>query len=115
MDQVDSNERLRRRPGQEFGGVAREQPDVADVVGLDLGQDLGHAVDIGLAADEADIREGKRFGDQMLAAAEPDFEPDLAGRRVEQVDEADGLGPVMSSARRGSKRSIRSAWCERSL
>ena len=29
----------------------------------------------------------RRFGDQMLAAAEADFEPDLASRRVEQFGE----------------------------
>ena len=88
MDQVDSRQRLRRRPGHQFGGIAREQPDVADVVRLDLRQDLRHAVDVGLAADEAGIRKGERFGDQMLAAAEPDFEPDMVDRRVEQLGEA---------------------------
>src|SRR6266576_645291 len=49
-------------------GGARKQPDVADVVRLDLRQDFCHAVDIGLAADEADVRKRARFGDQMLAA-----------------------------------------------
>ena len=83
MDQVDSLKRLRRRPGHEVGGIAREQPDVADIVGLDLRQDFRHAVDVGLAADEAGVRKGQRFGDQMLAATEADFEPDMrqpAGR-----------------------------------
>ena len=53
-------------------------------MGLDLRQDFRHAVDIGLAADEAGLRKGARFGDQMLAAAESDFEPDAFDRRVEQ-------------------------------
>ena len=70
-------QRLRRRPGQQFGGVAGEQADVADIVRFDLRQDLRHAVDIGLAADEAGLRKGARFGDQMLAAAEADLEPDI--------------------------------------
>ena len=80
--------RLRRRPCQQFGGVAGEQADIADIVGLDLRQDLRHAVDIGLAADEADIRKGLRFRDQMFAAAESDFEPDVlesADRRVGEI------------------------------
>ena len=116
MDQIDTNKRLRRRPGHQFGGVAREQPDVADIVRLDLRQDFRHAVDVGLAADEAGIGKGERFGDQMLAAAEPDFEPDIVDRRVEQLARGrPGSGPVISSASRGSSCSIRSAWCERSL
>ena len=54
---------------------------------FDLRQDFCHAVDIGLAADEADIRKGTRFRDQMLAAAESDFEPDIIDRRIEQFGE----------------------------
>ena len=77
MDQIDSRQRLRRRPGQQFGGIAGEQPDVADVVSFDLRQDFRHAVDVGLAADEAGIGKGERFGDKMLAAAEADLEPDI--------------------------------------
>ena len=110
MDQVDPRQRMRRRPCQQFGGIAREQPDVADAVGFDLRQDLGHAVDIGLAADEAGARKGARFRDQMLAAAESDFEPDVVDRRrrTGRRDRA-GAGSPMSSASRGSRCSIRSA------
>ena len=50
---------------------------------LDLREDLCHAVDIRLAADEAGIRKGQRFGNQMLAAAEADFEPGIVERRFE--------------------------------
>ena len=57
------------------------------IVGFDLRQDLRHAVDIGLAADEAGIGKGARFRDQMLAAAESDFEPDVVDRAVEQLGE----------------------------
>ena len=84
MDQVDPRQRALRRPCQQFRGVAREQPDVADAMGFDLRQDLCHAVDVRLAADEAGIRKGTGFGDQMLAAAKSDFEPDGIDRSVEQ-------------------------------
>ena len=83
MDQIDAIERMRRRPCQQFGGVAREQPDVADVVRLDLRQDFRHTVDIGLAADEARLRKSLRFRDQMFAAAESDFETNDVNRRIE--------------------------------
>ena len=86
-----------RRPGQQFGGVAGEQPDIADVMGLDLRQDLRHAVDIGFAADEAGVGKGARFRDQMLAAAESDFEPDRVDRRVEQPGEIRRCGAAISS------------------
>ena len=70
-----------------FRGIAGEQPDVGDVVGFDLRQDLRHAVDIGLAADEPDIGKSLCLGDQMFAAAEPDLQPDIADRPVEQFGE----------------------------
>src|SRR5258708_4064243 len=75
------------QPSQQFGGIAGEQPYVAGVMGFDLRQNLCHAVDVGLAADKADIWKGARFRDQMFAAAESDFEPDFIGWRVEQVSE----------------------------
>ena len=52
---------------------------------LDLRQDLCHAVDVGLAADEAGVRKGQRLGDQMLAAAEADFEPNILERRFKNI------------------------------
>ena len=54
---------------------------------LDLRQDLRHAVDVGLATDEADLGKGAGFRDQVFAAAESDFEPDFLGLRIEQVSE----------------------------
>jgi len=84
MDQVDSFKRTRRRPRQQFGGIAREQFDVADVVRFDLGEDLCHAVDIGFAADEADMRKAQRLRDQMLAAAKSDFQAHALRLWVEQ-------------------------------
>src|ERR1700709_847701 len=52
---------------------------------LDLRQDLGHAVDIRLAADEAGRREGVRFSREVLAAAESDLESQLGPLRIEQI------------------------------
>ncbi len=58
---------------QQFGGITREQSDVADGMGFDLRQNLGHAVDIGFAADETGRGKSARFRDQMFAAAENRF------------------------------------------
>ena len=44
------------------------------------------------AADEAGGGKGARFRDQMLAAAESDFEPDFIGPRIEQVSEIGRAG-----------------------
>ena len=76
---------MRRRPCQKLGGIAGEQADIADIVRLDLRQDFCHAVDIGLAANEAGIGKGQRLRDQMLAAAETDLEPDIFERPVENI------------------------------
>ena len=84
MDQVEPGDRLRRRPCQQFGGVAGVEADIADIVGLDLRQDLCHAVDIGLAADEAGFGKRPRFRDQVFAAAKADLEPDIGRAVLEQ-------------------------------
>src|SRR5260221_751365 len=78
---------MRWHPGQKLGGIAGEQAYVADVMGLDLGQDLSHAVDIGFAANKTRVRKCARFRDQMFAAAESDFEPDAIDRSVEYFSE----------------------------
>jgi hypothetical protein len=54
-------------------------------VGLDLRQDFRHAVDIGLAADEPGVGKGLRLRDQVLAAAEADFEPDILDVAIKQL------------------------------
>src|SRR3981081_1746212 len=92
MDQIDPRQRAWRRPRQQFRGVAREQPDVADGMGFDLRQDLGHAVDVGFAADEADIWKGAGFSDQMLAAAESNFYPEIIDLSREKASEIGGAG-----------------------
>src|SRR3984885_8233393 len=88
VDQIDPRQRMRRRPCQQLSGVAREQPDITDVMGFDLRQYLRHAVDVRLAADEAGLRKRTRFRDQMLAAAESDFKPNHVNRRIEQLGTA---------------------------
>src|SRR5947199_7718729 len=67
MDQIDPRQRMWWQPRQQLSGIAGEEPDVADVMGLDLCQDLRHAVDVRLATDEADFGEGARFRDQVFA------------------------------------------------
>jgi hypothetical protein len=85
MDQVDARQRRPRQPGEKLGGVASEQADVAEIVGFDLREDLGHAVDIRLAADEARAAKVGRFRRKMLAAAEADFEPHLVDGGIEDL------------------------------
>src|SRR5205823_11240955 len=101
MDQVDPRQRMWWQPRQQLSGIAGEEPDVADVMRLDLCQDLRHAVDVRLATDEADFGEGTRFRDQVFAAAESDFEPDFIGPRIEQVSEIGraGAGDVERKSR----------------
>src|SRR5579883_1792486 len=60
-------------------GVARPEPDIVEPLLFDRRQRLGDAVDERFGADEADIAMRQGLGDQMLAAAKADFEPDLAG------------------------------------
>src|SRR5581483_2386708 len=55
---------------------------------LDVRQALGDAVDVGLAADQPDIRMLLGLPDQMLAGTEADLEPDFPravknGRQIE--------------------------------
>jgi hypothetical protein len=59
-------------------GVAGAQPDIVELFPLDRRQRLGEAVVEGLGAEKADVAMRRRLGDQMLAAAKADFEPDFA-------------------------------------
>ena len=63
------------------------QPDIGEPLRLDRGQRLRHAVDERLDADEAGARLLLGFGDQMLAAAEADFQAHLIDRDGEQLGE----------------------------
>ena len=82
--------------------------DVRRAVALHRREQLGDAVDIVLAPDQTDIGVGRRLGQQMLAAAETDFEPDLAFFRKERRQiHRPSLGIVArGSARDGDIRQI---------
>ena len=68
-----------RQPVDQLAGVAVMQADIAELVVVDRGQRLGDGVDEAVAADEAGARIGLRLRDQMLGAAEADFEPHVIG------------------------------------
>src|SRR5262245_57661292 len=67
--------------------------DVGDVAGLDGAEKACHAVDEGLAADEADILAPRGLPQQMLARAEADLEPDLRDRLRKERGKS-GRGPM---------------------
>src|SRR5581483_11309059 len=78
IKEVDLGERGGRQPVENVDGIAVEQADIAETELGNGGYGLGHSVQEGLDADEADIGVPGRRIDQMLAAAEADFETDLA-------------------------------------
>jgi hypothetical protein len=69
---------------QQQPGIVGKDADVAEIKALDTGEQPGNAVDVGFAADEADIAVLKRLAGQMFAGAEADLEPDGADGAVEQ-------------------------------
>ncbi len=73
--QKDPLERGFRQTGNEIGGVIREKADVFKALRLDIAEQAGNAIAIGLAADDAHLGMGGGLGGQMLARAETDFEP----------------------------------------
>ena len=81
----------------------------------DRRQELRHAVDEGLAADEARLRPGARLGGEMLAAAEADLEDDrrpVGERSPNSV--AGSTGPASGRRSRGRSVARRSCWPLRS-
>ena len=80
---------------------------------LDMRQALGDAVEVGLAADQADIGMLLGLPDQMLARAEADLQPHAIGRQAaaEQLarDRSSCGSAGRASARRGS--SVSSSDC----
>src|SRR5215218_2793639 len=76
VEQVHDVERRLGEARQQRGSIAVPEADVRQAVALDRRQELRHAVDEGLAADEARLRAGARLGGEMLAAAEADLEDD---------------------------------------
>jgi hypothetical protein len=77
------------------------QPNVAQTLGIDGGARLRHSVHERLAADESDLRVAGGLGDEMLAAAESDLEPDLGdGHREQGRDRCcDGLAQIHRKTR----------------
>src|SRR5215212_1114544 len=76
VEQVDDIERRLGEARQERERVAVPEADVRQALALDRRQELRHAVDEGLAADEPRLRPGARLGGEMLAAAKADLEDD---------------------------------------
>ena len=64
------------QPVEHLHRVVVMQPDIADARRFDARQQLRHRIDEGLDADEAGAGMGPGPVDQVLAAAEADFEPD---------------------------------------
>ncbi len=73
MDQIDARKARRRCPGKELRRIAGKQAKVRNVVLFDLRENLRHAIDVRLAADEADVWISQRFCDQMFAPAKSDL------------------------------------------
>src|SRR5262249_62249863 len=76
------------RPGSQRGQqrphVIGIYPDVAEAASFDLAEQLGDAVLENLAADKADVGMQLRLLREMLAAAKPDLQPNVARWRGEQ-------------------------------
>ena len=111
IEQIEPDEARGRQPRQQVGRVAVMQPDVVELALVDRGQRLGHAVDERLDADEAGARMPLGLGDQMFAAAEAAFEPDLVdaveqraqiGRARARTDRARAAAAACPAARPGA-------------
>ena len=74
---------------------------------LDGAEQAPHAVDEGLAADEADVLMLLRLPQQMLARAEADLEPDLVDRNREEIRQLRGAGSLRLRRSRGKSSPIR--------
>src|SRR5260370_1369486 len=70
--------------------IVGEQADVPDTRALDMSETFGDAVEIGLAADQADTRMLLGLPDEVLARAKADLKPDAVGRQAA----AKGLGEI---------------------
>ena len=69
---------------QEEARIVDEEPDIAELLPLDVGKQLDDAVLEDLAADKALARRRRGLRCQMLAGAEADLEGDRLGRRGER-------------------------------
>ena len=94
IEEIDLGDGGCREPGQQIDGVAGIKPDVVESTRLDLCQDFRHAVDERFAADEANLRVRGGSRDQILAAAEPDFEANRIQRTRKHVRKIGRRRPV---------------------
>ena len=63
--------------GDEFARIAIMHANVGNALLVNVAEQLGDAVNVGLAADEADVRMGRGLPGKVLAAAEADLQPDI--------------------------------------
>ncbi len=75
VKQIDARERTFGKPVEQRTGVAEMQPDILERIVLDRDQRFADGVDETVRADEADARMGLGLRNQMLGAAEADFQP----------------------------------------
>jgi hypothetical protein len=80
LNEIDPRQRFLCDAGQQFPGVSGMKPDICDVLCSYGRECLGHAVDERLNSYEPGFRICFCFGNEMFAAAEPDFEANLANR-----------------------------------
>ena len=71
--------------GQETARILRKNAYIFQSFTCDVTDQAGNAVEIGLAADEADVGMGQCLIGQVLAAAEAYFEPDLRRTEIEET------------------------------
>ena len=93
-------DRSRRQPVDQRAGVAVMQTDIGELAVVDGRERLGDGVAVAVAADEAAARGCLRLRDQMLGAAEADFEADVVDIRVKRTQIGRrGLGEIKRESR----------------
>jgi hypothetical protein len=92
IEQVSPDHARFRKPIEEEGRVLVVEADIGKTALVDPGQGLGHAVQEGLDADKPGFGVFLGFSKEMLAAAEADFQADLAHFGSEQGAQVPGRG-----------------------
>ena len=87
---------------EQLHGIVIVQADGVDPLLLNQQNQLGHAVDEGLATKMADVGMQAGIVDQMLAAAKPDFEPIGGFIRRKQPIWPDRTGTIDLQVRQGA-------------
>lgn len=82
-EQEDARERTGRQGPQQQSRIIEQNADIPLPSCFEQKEQVRDAVDERLATEKADIRMKRSLGRQVLAAAEADFEPELARRRFE--------------------------------